>query len=223
MAFIKMHPCPRCHSRDNLSEYDNGFYCFGCGYTKSKIKRLDEIKKVKVGDSLTLSKTLPKDALKWLLGYNLTKNEIDQFSFAEKYGKNLLVLYADENYWQARNLDDGQKYLSSGEKPYIEYGNKTQKSDILIFVEDVISAVKVGRQFVAVPMLGSKPKQDWLTYLKKYETIIIWGDRDKATDNIKLSRRLRETLGKNIQVVISDKDPKEYSDKEIKDFVDKVI
>ena len=223
MAFLRMHPCPKCNSRDNVAEYSDGFYCFGCGWKKSKIKRLDEPKKVKMANSLTLDKNLPKNALKWLLSYNLTQDELQQFYFTEKYGYKMLVLYVNENYWVARNLDEGQKYFSSGEKPYIEYGNKTQKSDILVFVEDIISAIKVGRQYVAVPMLGSKPKNDWLTHLKKYETIIIWGDRDKATDNIKLCRRLRETLGKNIEVIITDLDPKEYSDKEIKEFVDKVL
>jgi ribosomal protein S27AE len=219
MAFIKMHPCPRCNSRDNLAEYHNGFYCFGCGYTKSKIKRLDERTEVKTSKDITLTKNLNRDALKWLLGYNLTKDEIDKFYFAEKYGKNLLVLYADANYWVARNMDDGIKYLSSGEKPFIKFGD----GNTLVFVEDIISAIKVGRQYTAVPMLGSKPKTDWWKYAQGYDKVVIWGDRDKATDNIRLARKAREITGKQVQTIITEKDPKEYNNEEIKNILTRLF
>ena len=36
MAFIQHTNCPNCGSRDNLAEYSDGFYCFGCGYKKQK-------------------------------------------------------------------------------------------------------------------------------------------------------------------------------------------
>ena len=36
MAFIQHTNCPKCGSKDNLAEYSDGFYCFGCGYKKQK-------------------------------------------------------------------------------------------------------------------------------------------------------------------------------------------
>ena len=36
MAFLKHLPCPNCGSKDNLAEYVDHFYCFGCKYWKAK-------------------------------------------------------------------------------------------------------------------------------------------------------------------------------------------
>lgn len=220
MAFIRFHPCERCGSRDNLAEYSDGFHCFGCNYHEHKrdLSRFKAFNNANLYDDITLEKTLAIDHLKWLLGYSLSSKEIEQFKSCYKKGDkdvNLLVLSHGAEYWQARNFGYGVKYLSSGKKPFIKYGD----SDTLVYVEDIISAVKVGRQFASVPMLGSKPSDEWNKYLKDYKRVIIWGDRDKARQNITLSRRLGEKLGKNIECVITPKDPKEYNDKEIKEFI----
>lgn len=220
MAFIKFHPCGRCGSRDNLAEYTDGFHCFGCGYhaMKRNLSRFKPLSKANLYDDITLEKTLAIDHLKWLLGYGLSSKECEQFKSCYKKGEkavNLLVLTHGADYWQARNFGYGVKYLSSGKKPFIVYG----QGDVLVLVEDIISAVKVGRQYVAVPMLGSKPASEWNIYIKPYKRVIIWGDRDKARQNVTLSRRLGEWLGKKIEVVISEKDPKEYTDNEIKEFI----
>lgn len=34
--FIGHIPCPSCGSKDNLAEYDDHLFCFGCKYWKSK-------------------------------------------------------------------------------------------------------------------------------------------------------------------------------------------
>lgn len=226
MAFIQHHPCPRCNSKDNLAEYDNGFFCFGCGYKNLKrdLSLFKPRNTVKVRDDINLDKNLPKTALKWLLKYNLTEKEMEQFYYSherviknEKRHCNLLVLYADSNYWLARNLDDGaySKYVSSGNKPIIKYGT----GQTLVFVEDIISAIKVGRQFTAIPMLGSKVSQDMWTEAKNYDKVIVWGDRDKATSNVTSCRRAREVLGKEVRCIITEKDPKDYSDTEIYNYI----
>ena len=226
MAFLGHHPCPRCNSRDNLGEFDNGWFCFGCGYRKPKrdLSRFKTFSYDKVMDGIQLSKNLPKNALKWLLGYNLTQNEMAQFHFAEKRtikneikDCNLLVLYHDNNYWVARNLDNGSasKYLSSGNKPFITYG----QGNTIVFVEDIISAIKVGRQFTAVPMLGATIPADWWTKAKNYDKIVIWGDRDKARNNVIASRKAREIVGKQVDCIITDKDPKDYSDNDIYNYI----
>lgn len=226
MAYIQHHPCPRCHSRDNLAEYDNGFHCFGCGYNKPK-RDLSVFKPqnvVKVRDDISLDKNLPKTALKWLLKYSLTDKEMEKFYYAnervirnEKRHCDLLVLYADANYWLARSLDDNaySKYVSSGNKPIIKYGT----GQTLVFVEDIISAIKVGRQFTAIPMLGAKVTQDMWTEAKNYDKVIVWGDRDKATQNIIACRRASEIVGKRVKCIITDKDPKDYSDTEIYNYI----
>jgi len=205
-----------------MAEYTDNFYCFGCGFVEQKrsLSRFKTQTEVRVCDGITLENSLPVEAKKWLLAYHLTPKEMEQFKYSRervtKYGQkrcNLLVLIANSNYWLARNLDDGVRYLSSGVKPYLEYGDN---SNTLVFVEDVISAVKVGRVATAVPMLGASVLRDWWDNAKKYDRIIIWGDRDKASQNVIQAKRASEFVGKKVEIIITDKDPKEFDTNEIK-------
>lgn len=223
--FLQFTPCEKCGSSDANAEYDDSYYCFSCNrYTpKLSLKRFKAIKEVRVCNGITLEKQLAGGALKWLLGYGLTSDEIAQFTYArERVGKyglmpcDLLVLYSSKDYWCARNFGKGAKYLTSGTKPFLKYGNN---NDTLVFVEDIVSAVKVGRQFTAVPMLGSMPSQDAASHLDGYKNICIWNDFDKAKDAVKTARNLSERLNKRVRCIISPKDPKEYDDNAIKDYI----
>lgn len=217
MAFLGHHPCPKCNSRDNLAEYSDGFYCFGCNYydPKQTFDRFKPRELVKGYDGITLEKSLDLEHLKWLLKYNLTQDEMKHFGSCKERSVNgqirkcnLLIFLHTDNYWVGRNFDTGVKYLSSGIKPYTEYGNN---KDVLVFVEDVLSAIKVARVATAVPMLGAKVQREWWEYTKPYKRVIIWGDRDKAKENIIESRRVSEMLGRKVENVITEKDPKEYN------------
>ena len=229
---IKTSQCPQCEKRgkdkhsDNLVEYPDGFHCFSCGYHKHKhnLKRSNELLAAKVCNGITLHKKLPTAALKWLLQYELTLDEMEDFSYADKMVKKgqevdckLLVLNHSNDYWLARNLDnDGVRYLSSGNKPFLKYGNN---NDVVIFVEDIISAIKVSRIATAVPMLGARVLREWWQNVTPYERVIIWGDRDKAIDNIKLARKASEILGRKVEYIITDKDPKCYNTNTIKQYI----
>jgi len=218
MALIRHLPCPRCNSRDNMAEYDNGFYCFGCGYKEPKrnLSRFNALNDAKVCNGITLTKQLSRDALKWLLGYELTDNEMDNFNMCYDNGKNHLILYHSDDYWLARNFGSGVKYLSSGNKPMIVYGDNQRT---VVFCEDVISAIKIGRQFTAIPMLGASIPAKWLDNVKNYDNIIIWGDRDMAKRNIIAARKATETLGKQVKVIITEKDPKDYNNNNIYNYI----
>lgn len=224
--FIQFTPCSKCGSSDANAEYIDSFYCYSCGKYSSKgfsLSRFKPLNEVKVCNGITLQKELPVDALKWLLGYGLTMDEIAQFSYSNervgKYGNmacNLLVLYADNIYWCARNLGKGVKYLTSGVKPIIKYGNN---SDTVVLVEDIISAIKVGRQFTAIPMLGSMPSGAILNHLQGFKNVIVWNDLDKAKESLKTARNLSERLGTRVRVIIKPLDPKEYSDLDIYNII----
>jgi len=220
--------CPECEKRgrdtkrNNLAEYSDGWHCFGCGYRKPKrsiehhLKRFNEFSVDRVANGITCENKLLPDHLKWLLGYNLTLDEIGKFKYAYKRvvngtetDCNLLVFIDTGNYWLGRNFNnDGVRYLSSGEKSCLTYGNN---QDVIVFVEDVISAIKVGRVASAIPMLGAKIPTEWLAKCKGYDRVIIWGDRDKAVENVRQSRKCSEILGVQVENVITDLDPKEYN------------
>lgn len=228
--------CPKCAERgkdrrgNNLAEYPDGFHCFACGYRKSKmsathhLKRLEPLKSDRVYSGILTEKKLPLDALKWLLEYNLTLKEMEGFSYAYKrvvkgyeIPCSMLVFINTEDYWLGRNLlDVGVRYLSSGAKPCVKYGTNP---DVIVFTEDVISAIKVGRVATAIPMLGAKIPTQWLEKCKDYSRVVLWGDYDKKIDNIFAARKASEVLGKQVQSVITEKDPKYYNTEEICQFL----
>ena len=59
----------------------------------------------------------------------------------------------------------------------------------------------------------------WLEKCKDYGRVVIWGDYDKKIDNIFAARKASEVLGKQVQSVITEKDPKYYNTEEICQFL----
>jgi Zn ribbon nucleic-acid-binding protein len=229
--FVGHLPCPRCNSKDNMADYTDSYYCFGCGYSKGKHDllslrtRLEGNKEKETsGIMLETSPILPAKALKWLMSYGLTKQEIGNFSWNED--RELLVLYQDATYWQGRNFNEqvSAKYLSQGKKPLLFYENgaivSTPTKPTLVFVEDIVSAVKVSRFATTSPLLGATmPLETILRCLEHdFTQVLIWMDRDKAKESLKASKQASQILG-NVRSVITELDPKELTDEEIRRIV----
>ena len=226
MAFIQHTNCPNCGSRDNLAEYSDGFYCFGCGYKKQKNdinsvrSRLSESRaSVMQSDEQDISTTniIPQKAMQWLLKYGITQKDIDVYKLGWCEPWQALILVNVPGYWQGRNFNNGAKYLSRGTKPLIFYGN----GDILVCVEDVLSAIKVSKadNVIATPLLGSSmPLELTETILERFKTVRVWLDRDKAIEAVKMVRNLKQK-GVDADVIVTDKDPKEYNTKEINEWL----
>ena len=126
--FLGFHPCPKCGSKDNLAEYSDGFYCFGCGHRKSN-NTLESIRG-RLSESLVATMrsnediiyttdNIPQKAMQWLLKYGLTNEDIKTYKMGWNDYKQALVLVNIPNYWQARCFGNGPKYLSQGRKPLI--------------------------------------------------------------------------------------------------------
>tara|TARA_R110000868_G_scaffold346893_1_gene607987 strand:+ start:776 stop:1447 length:672 start_codon:yes stop_codon:yes gene_type:complete len=214
--------CPRCGSKDNLAEYDDHVWCFGCKYHKTKddvnslrsrIHKIDSTK----GDLQVLDtvREIPRKAMQWLLSYGISQEEINEYGIKWSPKQDLLVLVDRVDYWQGRCFGvTNIKYRSHGNKPLTIYG----QGDILILVEDVLSAIKIARlrgEFCASPLLGSS-----LSYaaekqlIKTYKKIYVWLDRDKAVNAIRIKNKLK---GKGItsKAIVTPLDPKEYSKGEL--------
>lgn len=170
-----------------------------------------------LSDEITLNLTtdIPMKAKQWLLKYGITNQEIEQNNIAYNANSNILVLLHTQNYWQGRCFgDQHQKYLSKGNKPLTIYGN----GDTIVCVEDVLSAIKIARlspDYCATPLLGSSMSLETTQSLsEQFKKILIWLDRDKAKEAIRISRNLKQR-GILVDVVISPKDPKDYEKGEI--------
>jgi hypothetical protein len=165
--------------------------------------------------NLNLTDDIPLPAKQWLLKYGITNEEICSNKIAWDANSQVLVLLYTQNYWQGRCFgNQHQKYLSKGLKPLTIYG----KGDTIVCVEDILSAIKIARlspDYCATPLLGSSMSLETTQSLsERFSNIIVWLDRDKAKDAIKMARNLKQR-GINSDVVISPKDPKEYDKGEL--------
>jgi len=226
--FIKLGPCPHCGSRDNRAEYINGYWCFGCSKYEPKDDtnslRQRVFRKDKSSNNynqlIDTTDDIPIKPMQWLLKYNITQQEIAKYGISWEPIKKLLVLIQRKDYWQGRNFGFGKiKYMSNGNKPLTIYG----EGDILLVVEDVLSAIKIARLrhdgYCATPLLGSSmSKQAEKQLVKRYKNIHVWLDRDKAKNAVRIRNRLR-SLGINSRAIITPLDPKEYNRTEISEWL----
>lgn len=225
-AFLGHLPCPNCGSRDNLGEYDDHFFCFGCKYHKKKNdihsirKRLNNSNSpIKELEMLENFSEIPRKAMKWLLSYGISQEEIDKYGIKWNPRNQLLILIDTAKYWQGRSFDKSKpKYMSSGEKPLTIYGT----GDTIVLVEDILSAIKIARlrdEFCSTPLLGStlsyQAEQQLSSQFKK---IFIWLDRDKTLNALRIKRKFIQK-GIDSRVIVTDNDPKEYSKGEIKEWL----
>ena len=224
---ISFSACPRCRKRgndrtgNNLAEYTENYYCFACGYNKTKrsISRVNAAFSQTIATNINQLQTvsvLPKQAIDWLSRYQITPDEMKQFRWCEE--KSLLVLYQADDYWQGRNFGTPPipKYLSEGLKHFIKYGTDP---DTLVLVEDVLSAIKVGRVYSASPILGSIPLKQHLRHIRPYKNVLLWCDKDAAINSVRNARKLSEMISKPVRPVITDKDPKRYTVNDIKSII----
>jgi uncharacterized metal-binding protein (TIGR02443 family) len=226
MAFIQHTNCPQCGSKDNLAEYSDGFYCFGCGYKKQKndlnsVRDRLQSQQAMLSNELDISTTndIPIVPTQWLLQYGITQQDVDEYKIGWNSYHDLLVLVNTPSYYQARNFSKyGAKYISKGKKPLLFYGT----GDILVCVEDVLSAIKIvkaNKNVCATPLLGSIISLELTeAILKRFKTVRVWLDRDKAIEAVKQARNLKQK-GIDSDVIITPNDPKEYSTGEINEWL----
>jgi len=226
MSFIKHIPCPSCGSKDNLAEYVDHYYCFGCGHWKAKndlssirLRLSPSASEDSSSVELDVDNNIPMEPMKWLLSYGITKADVDQYHIGWNHDRQLLILVNTPDYYQGRNFgNNGPKYISKGKKPLLIYGH----SDTIVCVEDVISAVKVVKSnggVCATPLLGSTiPLELTETILERFKKVLVWLDRDKAVEAVKQARNLKQK-GIDVDVIITEKDPKEYTQGEINQWL----
>lgn len=246
--WIRHEQCPQCaergqdNSQDNLGIHEDGHkYCFSCGYYESKkgvsiddLTRQFHSTELQQEERKNDSNSLPADisplisqkALTWLKKYGITNWEIEENQISFSPSRELLI-FPIGSKGQHMEAWQGRYFGSNTEHP--KYRTKGYKSNVMhivnpesttvVLVEDIISAIKVGRQFSAMPLFGSDITKTQLFRLSRYyENICIWLDPDKYQHAIKLGQRA-ELFFKEVHVVFSEKDPKDFTDEEIKGFI----
>src|SRR3990167_2944088 len=245
--FIKTTQCPRCAeegrdtSKDNLAVYDDGHtYCYSCAYytPKNSLKQLVDLRRIGQEHQLenflkeNLTDDIPLEALTWLSLY-----DIERFENKIKWSpsRNLLIFsfYGDHNNiiaYIGRNFNTEKKYKwRSGGKIsevfHIQHPKKILTNEwesCIILVEDVISSLKVSRQFIAMPLMGSYISDERFSRLLFFtKEIVFWLDKDKIKSASEHAARA-QSFGFTSHIIYTEKDPKEYNNQEIKEIIESV-
>jgi hypothetical protein len=178
------------------------------------------------------SSTISLDGLAWLAKYNVTTAERDfyGFGYSSRYNRLVLPLFNMSGLigWQGRALgkitSDYPKYMTfvNGHQPRFwfdsRHGINTHREyeDRLkiVLVEDIVSAVKVGRQYRTLGLIGSYIREEMIVWFLKVHKLLpnfkiyIWLDPDKHTEAHLYAGKLRK-YGLNAVVVSTACDPKE--------------
>lgn len=229
-TFVKHEPCPKCGSKDNLARYSDGSgYCFGCGYTEFTTKYVPQNddeeapKVVKLPEDCT--EQIDDKGLAWLNRYDIHASERHRYRMLWSPSKQQLIFpLFDKSQalvaYQARNFhpESKVKYKSQGKIHDVMYFCG-KKATPIILVEDLLSAIKIGRLGVAMPLWGSEASTPLLMRLKDHcNGIIVWLDSDKWKNSHDIVKRA-QSIGLPAMSVFTNLDPKEYNDDQIKYFL----
>jgi len=169
----------------------------------------------------------PGRALHWVKQYELTDYEISQYEIGYSESRKRVIIpiwWAGEKVgWQARKIyddDPGPKYITQAKSPPGFMLKDILLREEIVLVEDVISAIKVGRATSAVAMLSTNPTRTLMDYVKTFSNYKIWLDMDNP-QVIRQALKLLKSLNVfgNTKLIISPKDPKCYSDIEIRNWL----
>lgn len=244
--FVKHEPCPKCGSRDNLGVWSDGHkYCFGCKYYERGFPNLEDQPPLEASNRSRLgysySKEIREDARRWLKKYGITDEEIQTYGIRWDPAKECLVLgYDDETGEFATRRYFGTdhsnpRYLAGeltkhGRVVFIEHHGAvlarygTSGEDTCVFVEDFISAIRVGRFASACPVFGSTARKALNTAAKRFKGLVWWLDTNMYSKSLLEASRAR-SVGYPVLGVIKGihPDPKDHTDDEINNLLKLVL
>ena len=234
--------CPRCaakgndRGKNNLAIYSDGsMYCFSCHYLVSasgiqKFKETDPEPTRQLALPHDASTDLPQEAQSFIARYGITKNDakIHTLLWSQYYKRLIFPYFGDDGLlgWQGRYLGEERgkaKWYSQGNLRELVHLVGNHRADTVVLVEDVISAIKISHcgMICAVPLFGSHVDVKKVLTLKQIcGTIKVWCwlDLDKQVASAQYSKKLRD-FGFDSRTIITDLDPKCYSDEEIHEIL----
>jgi signal recognition particle subunit SEC65 len=165
---------------------------------------------------------LPTEGLAWLYKSEIDETDIAWFGigYSKKLHRVIIPIYHGNEliYYQGRSLAKefsvrNPKYMNVWKKGRDDIYHKVTnfQSDAVVVVEDAISSIKVGKVEDTYAVLSAFIKDELLMHLKdKYQTIWLWLDPNKRKHMNDRRMRFR-SIGVDVRVMNSSKDPKEYT------------
>ena len=178
---------------------------------------------------LDYTKEIPAAGLAYLYMRGLTDGDIKKWKigYSVKYNRVIFPVYEGRDliYFQGRTTlqvtRDNPKWMNvyqAGRRDVYFIANQ-MFSHAVVLVEDIISAIRVSHVSDTYALLSTHIPEDLVLELsKKYYTIFFWLDPDKRMKTVATARRYR-AFGINVRGILTDKDPKYYTDKQIREYV----
>lgn len=200
-------------------------------YVNSKNEETNIVKEIKLPFDFTTQ--IDTKAKLWLKKYGINDDEIKTFNFGWSESMQRLILPVFDSsgliYYQARTFKpitkDNPKYINirqQGAKNVFfrrEVPNDDSKLDSVCIVEDILSAIKVGRVVRSLALLGSYFPDALNPLYRRASKILIWLDDDKYVTAVKQARKINTLFNVPVKVIRTPLDPKEYSTDEITGYL----
>lgn len=194
------------------------------GRTPRQIKEYYEVKgrlliakEVKLPSDFTYE--IPVKGLTWLYRYGIKDEEIKRFRFGYSPGLNRLIMpvFGKDGliFWQGRYLGEitknNPKYYNVRARGKEIQFEIFQERDTVVIVEDILSAITVGREVDTVALLGSYITDTLILKLinKNYKRYYVWLDPDKKRESLGFAKRFNMLGGLCKPVLNCPVDPKE--------------
>lgn len=231
---LQHEECPNCHipgRHKTFARYSDGHaYCFYCSHFEPKkfLSLLERAKDVPRGIKLPhdAQNELPVKCLIWLNKYEITRQDILNHGIMYSESKDFLIFpyYGDDKQlvaWQGRDFKENPKtkWYSQGplEDVYKLCGDRSNKC---VIVEDIVSAIKVGRTCQAMPIFGTNCKSRRLAALKLLGVteLFVWLDPDASIKAFTICQEA-PTYGMKSRYISTSKDPKEVLSSDIENIL----
>lgn len=231
---------PGCRSSDAKHHYSDGHaFCFSCGtFFPPEGGKPEFRQRPKDDEDMTVLHAYPNrlevNALNCPRNYahlklkGLTDEEIHEHYFYAPISDRHVFQCKDsesgDEFFEARSYVPNitPKTMQMGKKPRLVMGDLA--SDTLVVVEDVISAIKVGRQYLSMPLFGSHMTTEQMALIGRLTDInwvVIWLDCDKYDAGIQFARQMG--LIRPCVAIQTIDDPKELNDDEVAHEVESAV
>ena len=228
--------CPKCRENggdsraDNLLLYeDGGGHCFACGYHLYPKHYNPVIKQEKDYHATALlpadfTREVPAKAWKWLLQYGLPISYWRPFvGYSERDSRLIFTVGDPVCFSIGRDLTGEVKrkwfVWGNSHNTAVSYGQQ-ESGTKTVLVEDIVSAHKVGRVSISIPLFGTVTHPCHLNLIKHIGLpVVLWLDADQAPYIRKKATQISMYTGLPVEIIQTNKDPKALSEEEIKELL----
>ena len=237
MSRITYEPCPRCRSNgsdsrgDNLVIWPDGSkHCFACRlhipapYSVRSMFFEKVINEHKALLPIDFTKEIPRHALKWLLQWELPWSYWQEsIGYSPSEERLVFRVGTPLQFSIGRStLKEPPKETDRTIRKWYVWGDCHKHVEVIgkgqpiILVEDLISAHKVGQITECIPLFGNNIFKPLIYYLlNQGKPVKIWLDKDQESKVKKKAIQLQSVIQCPVDIIVTDKDPKTYSIKEI--------